>query len=371
MSDRAVVLMLVKGLGIGGAEKLLSEGARFWDRDRFEYHVAYVLPWKDQLVSDLEDLDVPVHLLSGSGRTSPALPWRLRRLARGLGADLVHAHLPYTGILARIATPAAVPVVYTEHNVADSYRFPTRLANRATYGRNAVAIAVSDAVAESLAGYRGKVATVRNGVSCDVIPDAAHAALAELGIGADDPLVVHVGNIRPGKGHDNLVDATAVLEGRVAGVRVVSIGTEKHPGDLDRVRARAADRGVGSTISFLGRREDALAFTAAADVYVNPADYEGLPVAVLEAMCLGRPIVATAVGGVPSVIEDDVTGLLVPAADPPALADAIASLLDDPARRDRLGAAAARFAHDELRLETMVARVESIYDEVLAAHRRR
>lgn len=371
MSDRAVVLVLVKGLGIGGAEKLLSEGARFWDRDRFEYHVAYVLPWKDQLVADLEALDVTVHLLSGSGRTSPALPWRLRRLVRGIGADLVHAHLPYTGILARVSAGAGVPVVYTEHNVADSYRGPTRLANRATYGRNAVAIAVSDAVAASLAGYRGKVVTVRNGVTCDVGADAAAAARAELGIGADDPLVVHVGNIRPGKGHDNLVDATVALAGRVDGVRVVSIGTEKYPGDLDRVASRAKDRGVGATISFLGRREDALAFTAAADVYVNPAEHEGLPVAVLEAMCLGRPIVATAVGGVPSVIADDVTGLLVPPADPAALADAIASLLDDPARRARLGAAAARFAHDELRLETMVAHVESIYDEVLAAARGR
>lgn len=363
------MLVLVKGLGIGGAEKLLSEGARFWDRDRFEYHVAYVLPWKDQLVADLEALDVAVHLLSGSGRTTPALPWRLRRLVRAVGADLVHAHLPYTGILARIA--AGVPVVYTEHNVADSYRGPTRIANRATYGRNAVAIAVSDAVADSLAGYRGKVVTIRNGVSCDVAPDAAAVARAELGLSDATPLVIHVGNIRPGKGHDTLVDAAVVLAGRHDGVRVVSIGTEKFPGDLDRVRARAADRGAAATITFLGRRPDALAFTAAADVYVNPADHEGLPVAVLEAMCLGRPVVATAVGGVPSVIADDVTGVLVAPADPPALADAVCALLDDPARRARLGAAAARFAHDELRLETMVARVEATYDAVLADARRR
>lgn len=365
---RPVVLVLVKGLGIGGAEKLLSEGARFWDRDRFEYHVAYVLPWKDQLVGAFGEFDVPVHLLSESGRSTPALVWRLRRLVRGIGADLVHAHLPHTGILARIG--AGVPVVYTEHNLAGSYRGPTRLANKATYGANAVAIAVSDAVADSLVGYSGDRVVIRNGVTCDVDAGAAAAARVELGLGPDDPLVVHVGNIRPGKGHDTLVDAAAVLAAEVPGVRVVSIGTEKFPGDLGRVRARAQELGVEATVSFLGRRPDALAFTAAADVYVNPADHEGLPVAVLEAMCLGRPIVATAVGGVPSVIHDDATGLLVPAGDPATLADAVRALLDDRDRAARLGAAAAAYARAELDLATMVARVEAVYDDVLAARGR-
>lgn len=352
--------MLVKGLGIGGAEKLLSEGARFWDRDRFEYHVAYVLPWKDQLVGDFEALGIDVHRLSDSGRTTPALAWRLRRLVRSTGADLVHAHLPYTGILARVS--AGVPVVYTEHNLAGSYREPTRLLNRLTYRRNEVAIAVSDAVAESLDGYGADVAVIRNGVTCDVDTGAVAAAKAELGLGPTDSLVVHVGNIRPGKGHDNLVDAAKLLTGDGAPT-IVSIGTEKHPGDLDRVRARAGD-----TVSFLGRREDALAFTAACDVYVNPSEFEGLPVAVLEAMCLGRPIVATAVGGVPSVIRDGDTGLLVPPGDPAALAAAVRSLLDDPARAARLGKSAARHAHAELDLATMVRCVEAVYDDVLAAH---
>lgn len=102
-------------------------------------------------------------------------------------------------------------------------------------------------------------------------------------------------------------------------------------------------------------------------MYVNPSEFEGLPVAVLEAMCLGRPIVATSVGGVPSVIRDGDTGLLVPPGDPAALAAAVRSLLDDPARAARLGKSAARHAHAELDLATMVRRVEAVYDEVLAA----
>ena len=312
-------------------------------------------------LGECDALGIAVHRLSESGRTTPALPWRLRRLVRSIGADLVHAHLPYTGILARVA--AGLPVVYTEHNLADSYRQPTRTLNRLTYRRNAATIAVSDAVAESLTGYGADVAMIRNGVVCDVDATTATAARAELGLGGADPLVVHVGNIRPGKGHDTLIDTAALLrEAPGVPVTVISIGTEKHPGDLDRVRARAGD-----AVGFLGRRPDAVAFTAACDVYVNPADVEGLPVAVLEAMWLGRPIVATAVGGVPSVIHDGKTGLLVPPGDPAALAAAVASLLDDPARAARLGKSAARHAHAELDLATMVRRVEAVYDEVLAA----
>lgn len=361
---RPVVLVLVKGLGIGGAEKLLSEGARFWDRDRFEYHVAYVLPWKDQLAGEFDALGIAVHRLSESGRTTPALPWRLRRLVRSIGADLVHAHLPYTGILARVA--AGVPVVYTEHNLADSYAVATRIGNRLTYSRNALTIACSEPVRDSLRTYPGEIVTIPNGVACEVDPADVDSVSAELGLDVGRSLVIHVGNIRVGKGHDTLLRAVALLCDRGFDGLVVSIGVAHDPAELDRLRTEATRLGIERHLTFLGRRPDAVAFTAACDVYVNPADFEGLPVAVLEAMWLGRPIVATAVGGVPSVIHDGETGVLVPPGDPGALAAAVRSLLDDPDTAARLGASAARFAHAELDLATMVHRVEAVYDEVLA-----
>ena len=127
-SEKIRVLVLIKGLGIGGAEKLISEGARFWDRDSFEYTVAYVLPWKDQLVGALEDQGVEVHMIGGERGLTPPTVGRLRSLVKDLDVDLIHAHLPTMGIVARIASP--VPVVYTEHNMADSYRPITRFLNR-------------------------------------------------------------------------------------------------------------------------------------------------------------------------------------------------------------------------------------------------
>ncbi|HDH03673.1 MAG TPA: glycosyltransferase, partial [Actinobacteria bacterium] len=265
------ILVLIKGLGIGGAEKLISDGAEFWDRDSYDYRVAYVLPWKDQVVPDLEDLGVPVKCIGSERGMRPGVVGALRSLMTEWETDLVHAHLPATGILARLT--ARVPVVYTEHNVVTSYRLPTRLANRATYGRNAAVIAVSDAVGSSLTSYPGPDAKViENGVSATLDPKAASAARAELGVHQDQTLIVHVGNIRPHKGQSNLTSAVVELVKTHPEVVVVSIGGEKFEGDLARVQEGAQAAGVSDRLRFLGRRPDARAFTEAADVYVNPAD---------------------------------------------------------------------------------------------------
>jgi glycosyltransferase involved in cell wall biosynthesis len=362
--QRPVVLVLIKGLGIGGAEKLISEGARHWDRSHFDYRVAYVLPWKNQLVADIETLGIPVKCLGTRRGLTPPVAWRLRRLIRDSGAVVVHAHLPTAGILARLVSP--VPVVYTEHNLAHSYRWATRVANRLTYSRNRAVTAVSGAVASTVTGYLGApVEVVPNGVAVAVDPEAAFRARDELGLAPNDPLVVHVGNIRPGKGHELLVEATAILVGHRPKVTVVSIGGEKYPGSLARLCRAASDRGLDGRLRFLGRRPDALAFTAAADVYVNPADIEGLPVTILEAMSLGRPVIATAAGGVPSVVRDEETGLLVEPGDAAALAGAINRLLADRRYAEGLARAGADLVARDYGLEPMIRAFESIYWRVL------
>ncbi len=362
--SRPTILVAIKGLGIGGAEKLIAESARVWDRDRFDYRVVYALPWKDQLVEPLSELGIPVACIGGPRGMTPPSWLRLRRHATAARADLLHAHLPAMGAVARAVSP--VPVVYTEHNVAGSYRLPVRIVNRLTYGRNAAVTAVSGAVAGSVEAYPGPDAVVvPNGVSCEVSPSAAAAARAELGVGPDTPLVVHVGNIRPHKGHANLVEAVRILAERLPAVRVVSIGGEKNEGDLARIRDLAADAGVSEHLDFLGRREDALSFVAAADVFANPSDFEGLPVAVLEAMALERPVVATAVGGVPGIVHDDVTGLLVPPRKPALFAEAVASLITDPAHAASLAAAGRKVVERDYSLEAMVRTIEAMYEQVL------
>jgi L-malate glycosyltransferase len=362
---RPVVVIFVKGLGIGGAEKLISEGARFWDRSSFDYRVAYLLPWKDQLVAEIEALGVPVRCIGSRRGATPGVFPRFRRLLDEWRADLVHAHLPVAGILARVA--GNVPVIYTEHNLAWSYHPITRALNRWTYSRNAAVTAVSEPVAEAIAGYRGpRPAIVNNGVHVSVSGEAKSRARAELGLAQDQPLIVHVGNIRPGKGHESLIQAASLLMERGVDASVVSIGVEKNPGDLDRLRAKVSAAALGQRVRFLGRRADALAFIAAADVYVNPAEFEGLPVTILEAMALGRPVVATAVGGIPSVVQDGITGIAVDPGEPDQLADGIATLLANPGYARRLAEAGERLVTAEFGLEPMVRSFENIYRQLLS-----
>lgn len=362
--DGPRIVVLVKGLGIGGAERLIASGSAYWDTDRFDYHVVYVLPWKDALVAEIEGRGFPVTCIGGRRGFDPLVPLRWRKLVKRLQPDLVHAHLPTAGILARLFTKC--PVVYTEHNVAGSYRPITRWLNRLTYSKNAAAIAVSDAVLDSISAFPGGPhRMVENGVAVEVAFDAAAGARRELGIDASTRLVVHVGNIRPHKGHATLLAAAELIVKEHDDVVVVSIGGEKYPGDLERLQTAATERGISSRVRFLGSRPDALAFVAAADVFVNPADVEGLPVAILEAMALGKPVAATAVGGVPSVVIHDETGLLVGPKDPEGLADAVGSLLSDGERRRRLGDNAQRLIADRYSLSGMVGEYEKIYDHVL------
>lgn len=355
------VLVLIHGLGIGGAERLISEGSTYWDRESFDYRVAYVLPWKDQLVPELTSKDVPVACIGGRRGLDIRTPWRLRRLLKDWDVDLIHAHLPSAGVLARLSTRK--PTVYTEHNLADSYRQPTRTMNRATYRLNRAVIAVSDAVAASTREYPGPSAVViPNGVSTQL--ETTNGIRVELGVAEKQPLIVHVGNVRPHKGHDNLIKAASVLRTSHPDARIVSIGADKREGDLIRLRGHAAELGLSGYIDFLGRKPDATSYLAAADIVVNPSDVEGLPVTILEALTLERPVVATRVGGVPSVIEHDVTGYLVPPSDPTALADGLSTALRDPARARRWARNGAELVRARFGIERMVDAYENVYRQV-------
>lgn len=363
-NEKARVLIVIKGLGIGGAERLIADGALHWDRDLFDYRVSYLVPWKDQLVSPLEELGIRVDCLGTGGGWGPRSLGRLRSLVGEWRPALIHAHLPTAGIAARLVWRG--PVVYTEHNVSSSYRQPTRAVNRLTYGRNRAVIAVSDAVAESLGGYPGPTPRViANGVSPEVLDSDVARVRSELKLAPGSRLVVHVGNIRPHKGHETLIAATREAVARDPSIVVVSIGGEKHEGDLERVRGMAAAAGLGQRLRFLGRREDARVFLAAADLVVNPADFEGLPLAILEALALARPVVATAVGGVPAVVVDGVTGRLVPPRAPTEMATAIVETLHSPEAK-AWGEAGSRLVVAEYGIDRMIREYEQVYQEVMS-----
>jgi len=354
------VLMLTKGLGRGGTERLIVGAARLSDRRRVHLEVAYLLPWKDAFVADLEAVGTPVHLLDGPRASSVGWVRRLRRLVRERDIDLVHTHMPLPAAYARMAFPGRRPaLVHTEHNMWGRYRAPTRWANAATYRRNARAIAVSDGVAGSIRSSV-PVEVVVHGTDPRLVVrgDAARAtARSELGLDPDALVVGTVGNFTAKKDQATLLRAVAALPDRGREVALVLVGTGPLEDDL---RSLAGELGIAGRTRFPGSRDDVFALLPAFDVFALSSRFEGLPIALLEAMATGVAAVATRVGGIPEVITDGTDGALVDPGDVPALAAALDGLLGDDAARAAL-AERGRLRAGSFDLANAVRRTEAIY----------
>jgi glycosyltransferase involved in cell wall biosynthesis len=365
------VLLLIKGLGRGGAEQLLVSAAPYLDRSRFEYEVAYLLPWKDALVGELQQTSLRVHCLEGARGAG----WirRLRSLVKEGGFRLVHAHSPYAAIGARLGLPrrGGPKLVYTEHNVWDRYHPATYWANLVTFHRNDHVLTVSDHVRSSIRYPRPlrslrlpRVETRYYGIDRASVArwGTAEGVREELGIPEGASVVGTVANFKVGKGHMELLEAADRVRRVVPDTRFVLVGQ----GVLEpAVRSRAAQLGLDGTVVFAGYREDATRIMRAFDLLAIPSQYDGLSIALLEAMSLGKPAVLTRAGGNPEVVDDGEHGLVVPTADPSALADGIVALLQDPTLRQRMGESAKRRAQD-FDIRGAVRRTEEVYRGLLS-----
>jgi glycosyltransferase involved in cell wall biosynthesis len=369
------ILWLTKGLGRGGAERLLVSAAKRLDRSHFELEVAYLLPWKDALVRDLERLSVRVHCLGGSRTLDARWIPRLRRLVRRGRFDLVHTHMPFVALGARTISSRRARIVHTEHNTWEHHRPPTRWINRLTYSRNAAVIAVSHAVAASIrpglvASTWPPVHVIYHGAELSALssstPEARAKARVNLGLPDSAPVVGSVGNFTPKKDYRTLLEATARVALQHHGLMLVLVGSGPLEHELCEV---AQSLGLLERVVFAGSRDDVEDLLPAFDVFALSSRNEGLPISLLEAMAAGVPSVATSVGGVPEVVTDGHDGLLAPAGDAAVLADAISRLLGAP---DLRHAVAARGAQTARRFDVTeaVRGIEDVYRDVLGVTRR-
>jgi glycosyltransferase involved in cell wall biosynthesis len=371
MGERRV-LWLMKGLGLGGAERILAMSVPALRAAGWDVEVAYVLPHKDAWVGTLRDAGVPVHCL-GAPASVRRWPVRLQRLLAAGDFDVVHSHSPVSAAAARL-TPAGRTAahVHTEHNVWSRFRAPTRVANAATLGRVSHLFAVSDSVAGSI--HRPRWAPWVRLPPCEVLhhgideaevrsgPEARAAGRAELGLPVGAPVVGTVGNLVPKKDHRSLIEAFAGVASDRPEARLVIVGGGPLEAEL---RSHAEARGVGDRVLFTGQRAGVAGLLPAFDTFVLSSRHEGLPLALLEAMASGVPVVATRVGGCPEVVTDDADGRLVEPGDVAALAAAISGILDDPAGAARL-AAAGQTTAGGFSIAVAVERMAAVYEELLA-----
>lgn len=368
------VLALIDSLNWGGAERLLADLALGCRPAGVRLSVAYLAdvhgsPAAARLrAAGVEPVLVPI-----AGLLRPAAVRAVRRHVARVAPDVVHTHLTYADVLGGLAARSlGIPAVATLH-VAEQRRdirgrAKAALAARVRRHCAGRVLAVSDSARGACLAATGelpaRIVTVRNGTAARPVPGAGAAVRAELGIAPDELVAGIVTVLRAGKGHDVAIAATRMLRRRFPRLRLLVAGDGPA---APEVRRMAAALGDGAILT--GHRSDVMELLDAVDVLVHPSRADALPTVLLEAMAAGVPIVASAVGGIPEIVEHGTSGILVDeATGARELAAAMATALADADLRRRLADGGRARLTAEFSAERWAERLRCAYDDVLHAH---
>ncbi|MCS6922788.1 MAG: glycosyltransferase [Fimbriimonadales bacterium] len=367
------VAHVLPALQTGGAERLAVNLCIYHTARTEPACLIYDPPSGTHYERQLEQAQIP--LLSAHKRRAYDLGVfvRLLRLLRGLKLDVAHLHISGINYLFPLLPLLRLPSVYTVHSIAErdlharcGGRLVQYLAFRYRLG-GVQPVAISEQVRVSfqqLYGW-GELPVIWNGIPVDEFapsPERRTHWRTREGFTESEILIVSVAGFRPPKNLSLLVRAFARLPLAEARLLLVGSGEQEM-----QVRALAQELRVTTRVHFLGVRSDIPELLNACDLFVLSSDWEGTPMAIMEAMASGLPVVSTAVGGVPELVQHGTTGLLVPKGDEAALVDALCQLGSDAARRQAMGDAARRFAQKHFDVRKTVDAYEQLYAQI--AHR--
>ena len=362
--------MMVDALhdGSGGAERFAAALAGALHGERYEVTLCVTRTAGGRAAEELRDAGIRVLALGRRGRADVVAFRPLVRYLRRERIELVHAHKfgsnVWATILGRLAGVAAI--VAHEHTWSYSGQPLRRLLDGKLIGRLASAfVAVSNADRERMIAIEGVPPEKAVVIPTAFVPrpraSGGSSLRAELGIPARAPVVGTVAQLRPQKALHVLIEAFRRIRRRFPDAQLVIVGDGPDRPRLEGV-AEAAD--LDGSVHFTGTRTDLDAVLAAFDVAAMSSDFEGLPLFVFECMAHRTPLVATEVGGIPDVVEDGRTGLLVPPGDAEALGSSLEELLQDRTRAEAI-AAAAHERLPEFTLEGVAARFDGLYQRLL------
>lgn len=370
------VVFLIDSLGMGGAERVLLTTLEHLDRDRFEPRLC-VLQERDgnPLTINVRELGIDVDAVPVGRLRDPRAVPRLVSYLRSTRAELLHTQLEFSNTLGGAAARiVGIPCVSTLHTfddprpgTRDSWR--TRLMWGSMRHLHTKVVAVSEAVRahhiERGSLPSDKVVTIYNGVDVAALertdPALRDSMRSSLGIDPDAATIVCVAVLREEKGIQHLIDAIPRIAD--SGTRLVIVGDGDHGDALHRQVARL---GIADEVLFTGMREDVAELLAMSDLFVLPTLGDVLPTVVAEAMAVGLPIVASNVGGLPEMVDDGTTGLLVAPGDPAALAAACSDLLANPSRAAAMGRAGRLLVRERFDIGVQSQQLADLYAALLA-----
>lgn len=372
----------------GGAEEALVDLLRFVDRSRVEplLIVAERTDWLRGV--DLDGIEI-VRLFSESEellersrdtlgqvrsnlrslRASVAPVRRLARVLRQHGVDIVHTNSLKTHVLGGLAARLArKPLVWDVRDILDPGPARNLLVRLARLTRPHI-VAMSAAVARFLEPVGCRTAVVHGGRSPDhfVKADPSPELRSELGLTEDDEVIIVIARLTPWKGHMVLLDAFRAVHAERPQARLLVVGAPTFWEEtyLHELQARAEELGCGKAVRWLGFRDDIPQLLALTNLMVLPSFNEPFGIVIVEAMVAGKPVIVCDSGGPPEIVEDGVTGLVVPTQKVGPLADAMAALLGDRERARLMGEAGRQRAVERFDVRAGVREIEGIYNEIM------
>lgn len=366
------VAMIIDSLRIGGAQKLVTRFVSVAARQAVESTVISLEA--DPVPSNLDLIDsagVDVEIFSSRSLLDVGRLMRLIRYLRMKKFDLIHTHLSYANILGCLAGYfAGIPVIATLHSTSHDPKQKRRLITQLEemilrgFARRILAVGYTvAAIYQPRLGSR-TIDIVPNGVPdpIDLSLEGRECLRREIAGDEKRVIIISVGRLVLAKGYEDLIEAFAVVRRQDSRVVLVIAGA----GNLmEKIKSKVSALQIEGAVNCLGARNDVPQLLAASDIYVSSSHWEGLPVAMLEAMMAGLPIIATSVGDIPRVVTPE-TGILVDPHEPDRLAKAISELVSAPAKARAMGAAARTRAMQEYSLDTWINRLTSLYEETLS-----
>ncbi|MBI4355953.1 MAG: glycosyltransferase [Candidatus Omnitrophica bacterium] len=376
MAERpCTVAYIIDDLGLGGAQRQLVELIKVLPRERYTAHVISLSMEQVAYAPALRAARVPLTLIAHRGAWSWGTLVAVYRALRQMRPTIVHTWLFTAGLYGRVAAwLGRVPVILcairsVEDDKPRHYVAVDRVLRHVTQAFTVNARAIGEVLARRERVPAERIVTIYNGVDLQAFQPSPDGAIRRrLGLQSENPLVGIVGRLAPVKDHETFLQAVARIAATLPSARFLVVGDGPRQAAL---QALAQTLGLADRLWFWPSQSRVADILAALDVVVVSSRYEGCSNVILEAMAMGKPVVATAVGGNPELVLAGATGELVPPQDPSSLADRVVQLLSHPQRARAMGAAARQRITARFGLDQMVAQMTAWYDTVVAAQEAR
>jgi glycosyltransferase involved in cell wall biosynthesis len=362
------VLHIIKSLGRGGAEMLLPETLKEHNQAQYEFHYIYFLPWKNQMVESIEVAGGKVICLSAKNNMQLVLKYKhIIDYCLANQIQLIHAHLPWAGFVSRLVHfKIGIPLLYTEHNLQERYHFLTKFINKWSFNYQTMAIGVSEDVSQSILQNINPIIpckTILNGVnihnfqrnnSDDRAAIRKQYAIPERGI-----LVGTVAVFRFQKRLDKWLEILSEAISKNSNIYGIIVGA----GILEpEIYAKHKELNLEGKVFFSGIQTNVKPYYEAMDIFMMSSSFEGLPVALLEAMSMSCAIVSTDAGGIKEVLLNNENGIMVAVDDWKILSSSISALAQNPSQLTYFQDEARKRVAEKFSIKTMVTQLESLYN---------